>query len=64
LYFAKKNQVTTDYPVPSAQMPECFFFDAIFKRVLGILSKNSKDIDEDKEEKVWFMAFDTLLDIK
>lgn len=64
LYFAKQNAVTTDFPVNSTQMSECYFFDAIFRRVLGILSKHGKEVDQDKEEKVWFLAIDTLLDLK
>ena len=56
--------MSTEFPVPTAQMPECYFFDAIFKRVLGILTKHGKEVEEDKEEKVWFHAIDTLLDLK
>ena len=64
LYFAKQNQIQNNFPVSSSQMSECYFFDAIFRRVLGILSKHGKEVDQDKEEKIWFLAIDTVLDLK
>ena len=46
-------------------MPECHFFDGIFRRVLGILTKHVREgVDQDKEETVWFLAIDALLDLK
>ena len=64
LYFAKKNKININYPITSTQLSECYFFDAIFKRIYHILSKHGKEVEVDKEEKVWYLAVDALLDLK
>ncbi len=65
VYFAKQNDdLSIAYPISSSHTPECYFFDAVFKRIVGILVKHSKDIEEEKEEKVWFLTIDAILDLK
>jgi hypothetical protein len=64
LYFAKKSNISTTYPLESTQLPECYFFDAIFKRIFKILSKHGKEVEVQHEEKVWYLVIDGLLDLK
>jgi len=64
LYFAKKNSISTIYPLTNLLLPECYFFDAIFKRIFKILVKHGKDVEVQKEEKVWYLVVDGLLDLK
>lgn len=64
LYYAKKTSLSTNFCISSAQMSECRFFDSIFKRVYGILSKHGKEVEADKEQKIWYLAIDALLDLK
>jgi hypothetical protein len=64
LYFSKKNNIDVSYPLASTQLSECYFFDAIFKRIYKILSKHGKEVEVDREEKVWYLAIDALLDLK
>ena len=45
-------------------MSECHFFDAIFRRVYRILIKHGKEVETDKEEKIWYLAIDAMLDLK
>jgi hypothetical protein len=42
----------------------CVLFDSFLKKILKICRKNSKEVDEDKEELIWFIVIDTLLDMK
>ncbi len=64
LYFAKQSNIPTSYCLQSTQLSECYFFDAIFRRILGILINHGKEVEETKEERVWFLAIDALLDLK
>ena len=45
LYFAKKSNINISFPLESTQLPECYFFDAIFKRIFKILSKHGKEVE-------------------
>lgn len=65
LYFAKKNGQSTAYPCRNSQLlRETQFFDGIFRRVLGILAKHGREVEADKEEKVWFHTIDSIHDLK
>ena len=46
------------------QISECQFFDAIFKRVYKILVKYGKEVEAEKEERIWYLTIDALLDLK
>ena len=45
-------------------MVETAQFDSIFKQILKICRKNSKEVEHDKEELVWYIVIDTLLELK
>lgn len=45
-------------------MNECALFDQIFKKILKICKKNSKEVEQDKEELVWFIVIDSLQELK
>jgi hypothetical protein len=42
----------------------CVLFDSFLKKILKICKKNSKEVDEDKEELIWFIVVDTLLEMR
>lgn len=60
LYFAKLKGHKTAYPVANLQLSECAFFDSVFRRLYNIMIKHGREVDE----KVWYLAIDTLLDLK
>jgi len=64
LYFAKGKNISTQYSIKSTHLHECHFFDSIFRRVYKILIKHGKEVDSDKEERIWYLAIDALLDLK
>jgi hypothetical protein len=45
-------------------MNECHFFDAIFRRIYKILVNHGREVETDKEEKIWYLAIDAILDLK
>lgn len=45
-------------------MTETVLFDHIFKQILNICKKNSREVDHDKEELVWYIVIDTLMELK
>lgn len=45
-------------------MSECHFFDSIFRRIYKILVKHGREVEADKEERIWYLAIDALLDLK
>jgi hypothetical protein len=64
LYFAKKQSLPTEFCLANPQMAECHFFDAIFRRIYNILVKHGREVEADKEERIWYLAIDALLDLK
>ena len=64
LYFAKKNNLSTAFCISNPQMNECHFFDAIFRRIYKILVNHGREVETDKEEKIWYLAIDAILDLK
>lgn len=65
IYYAnKKRDINTNFPVTSDVMSECYLFDSIFKKCLKICKKNSKEVERDKEDLIWFVVFDTLQSMK
>lgn len=35
-------------------------FDQVFKKILKICKKNSKEVEHDKEELIWFVVVDAI----
>ena len=64
LYFALKKEMSLNFPVNQDFMVETTQFDSIFKQILKICRKNSKEVEHDKEELVWYIVIDTLMDLK
>lgn len=65
IYYAnKKGDINTSFPVTSDVMSECYLFDSIFKKCLKICKKNSKEVEREKEDLIWFVVFDTLQSMK
>ena len=66
IYYAykKKDESMVAFPVSHDYMSECYLFDQVFKRVLKICRKHSKEVEADKEDKIWFVVFDALQRLK
>jgi Zinc finger, C3HC4 type (RING finger) len=64
LYFAIKKDISLNFPVHQDFMVETTCFDSIFKQILKICRKNSKEVEHDKEELVWYIVIDTLMELK
>ncbi len=45
-------------------LPECTQLDAILKKIFKICRKNSKEVEKEKEELIWYIVIDALLDIR
>lgn len=64
LYFAKKNGISSSFCITNELMIECVLFDNVFKKILKICSKNSKEVDHDKEELIWYIVIDALIELR
>lgn len=61
VYYAhnkRKDVGMVRFPVSHDLMSECYLFDQVFKRILKICRKHSREVEADKEEKIWFVVFD------
>jgi hypothetical protein len=46
IYYAhKKGDISMEFPITHDYMTECYLFDQIFKKVLKICRKNSKEVE-------------------
>jgi hypothetical protein len=64
LFFALKKDISLNFPITQEFMTYTVQFDSIFKQILKICRKNSKEVEHDKEELVWYIVIDTLMDLK
>eukprot|EP00347_Sterkiella_histriomuscorum_P024298 403331615 len=64
VYHAHKKGISLQFPCSHEYLTECNMFDSVFKKILKICKKNSKEVEHDKEELIWFVVIDAVQDIK
>lgn len=60
IYHARNRKMSLAFPCTLEYLNECHLFDSVFKRVLKICRKNSKEVEHDKERLIWFVVVDAL----
>lgn len=60
IYHARNKKMSLTFPCTQEYLSECHLFDSVFRKVLKICRKNSKEVEHDKEKLIWFVVVDAL----